>query len=554
MSLRGLIAFLAFAWWLPVAHAEYFTIRQYDVNVRFTDEGYADVEEVLQVEFSQPRHGIFRFIPYRDDIGGQRVDRLYEDIRVDGFKFTTFKENLNTVIKIGDADRYVEGLQTYRIRYRVVNPLNFFEKNIEYYWDLIGTSWEVPIEKIRFELVFPDKVELTRDDVRCFTGAAGQAGQDVSFTVQAHSVTGQSTRAFGYGEGLTVAVNIEQGVFEAMSGWAWFIRRHKLLFAPVVFLLGAFFALFRARNPKLTVMTEFFPPDGISPAIAGGFVDHSVDSNDVLSLIPHLANKGYLRLEVEEGKGLFAKDQVTFVRLKEAGPDLLPFENHFFNALFGYGDRVTLASLKDKFYVHMSAVQSSVKGWIHNQGWYETSQKKHAAWVGLGGLVAVGWGVFALFARQNTDGIALIVTGLLMFYLATRFNKRSPAGNKTFQRLEGFRQFVEKAEKPVIERLLKEDPRYYDKTMPYALAFGYLKKWNRMFDGLLTEPPSWYGGPVMYGGNYQRSWQSFSESFPTEVSQMGSVFSSSPSSSGSGGGGGGGFSGGGGGGGGGGSW
>ena len=51
-------------------------------------------------------------------------------------------------------------------------------------------------------------------------------------------------------------------------------------------------------------MTEFFPPEGVSPAVAGGFVDHSVDSNDVLSLIPHLANKGYLRMEAKEKKGL----------------------------------------------------------------------------------------------------------------------------------------------------------------------------------------------------------------------------------------------------------
>lgn len=555
MSIRGLLALLLLALSGPPALAEYFTIRQYDVNVRITEEGYADFEEILRVEFTQPRHGIFRFIPYRDDIGGKRVDRFFEDIGVEGFKFSTFKENLNVVVKIGDANTYVDGMQTYRITYRVINPLNFFEQNIEFYWDLIGTSWEVPIDRINFTVTFPDRVILTRDDVRCFTGAAGQAGTDVTFNVRPNGVSGQTTRAFGYNEGMTVAVNLDKGAFKPMSGWRWFLKRHSLLLAPLAFLLAGFYALFHARNRRLTIMTEYFPPEGISPAIAGGFVDHSVDSNDVLSLIPHLANKGYLRFEVEEGKGLFAKDKVTFVRLKDAGEDLLPFENHFFNALFSYGDRVQLESLKNKFYVHLGAVQSSVKGWIHNQGWYETGQKKLAAFVGFAGVLALGWGLYALFARQNTDGFALIGTGVVLFFLATRFNKRTPEGNKTYQRLEGFRQFVEKAERPVIERLLKDDPHYYDKTMPYALAFGYLKQWNRMFDGLLTEPPSWYGGPMMHTGSMHNSWQTFSESFPSEVSKIGSVFSSSPSSSGSGGGGGGGgFSGGGSGGGGGGSW
>jgi uncharacterized membrane protein len=57
----------------------------------------------------------------------------------------------------------------------------------------------------------------------------------------------------------------------------------------------------------------------------------------------------------------------------------------------------------------------------------------------------------------------------------------------------------------------------------------------------------------MYGSDLTRSWTSFSESFPSEINNIGSVFSSAPTSSSSGGGGGG-SSGGGSGGGGGGSW
>ncbi|MBP6680651.1 MAG: hypothetical protein KA166_05635 [Saprospiraceae bacterium] len=58
----------------------------------------------------------------------------------------------------------------------------------------------------------------------------------------------------------------------------------------------------------------------------------------------------------------------------------------------------------------------------------------------------------------------------------------------------------------------------------------------------------------MHGAYLGQSWNTFSESFPSEINSIGSAFTSAPSSSGSGGGGGGGFSGGGSGGGGGGSW
>ncbi len=545
---------LLFGLWTQEAAAEYFKITQYRVDVTFAEDGSAVFVETLDVLFSEPRHGIFRFIPYHDVINGKNVDRLFKDVDVEGFKFSTSKEDNNFVLKIGDADKYVDGHQTYKITYRVPNALNFFDDgHSEFYWDLLGTKWPVPSDSIIFNLSFPAQVALATEHVRCYTGEAGNTGSDVKYQVSPQGVQGQSTRMFGPGEGLTVAVYFPKDTFKAMSDWKWFLERHGLLLAPIFFIISGILARFFARNRRQVIMTEFFPPEGVSPAIAGGFVDHSVDNNDVLCLIPHLANLGYLRLEVREG-GFWKKDDITFYKLKEAGPELFAFEQSFFNALFSTGDVVRLKDLKDKFHTHMTTVKSLVKDWIMQQGWYESDQKKFGCVTALAGLAALGWGLYAIFAKQNMDGLALVGTAFLMFYFASKFNKRTPEGNETYRKFEGFRQFVKKAEKPVIEKLLKEDPHYYDKTMPFALAFGYLKQWNNQFQGLLTQPPTWYGGPHLHGASLNQSWSNFSESFPTEINSIGSVFNSAPSSSGSGGGGGGGFSGGGSGGGGGGSW
>ncbi len=532
------------------ASAEYFTITNYHVAVIFFAEGHADFEEVIEVEFSEPRHGIFRQIPLRSVVNGKTVDRILRNIEVDGFKFSTSKSNHNLILKIGDKDVWVEGRQTYRLRYRVLNPLNFFEEHCEFYWDLLGASWPVVTEAFSFELDFPGGLRLSNEDVLCYTGPDGAKGQDAAWQVMSNHVEGRATQKFMPEEALTVAVRLPRDAFKEMDTWTYFRERHGLLFAPIFFLGAGLLGLFLARNRRETIMTEYFPPAGISPAVAGGFVDHMVDNRDVLCLIPHLANLGYLRLEMEEG-GFLKRSNVVFFKLKEAGPELLPFEKQFFNALFSTGDQVNLDSLKDKFYTHLSAVQIAVKKWIHDQGWYESDQKTMGCLMAVLGAAAIGWGGWAVFAMQNLDGIALIVTGVLLFIFSSMFNKRTPEGNDTYRKLEGFREFVKKAERPVIERLMQDDPLYYDKTMPYALAFGYLKQWNKHFEGLLSQPPSWYSGPGMYGSDATRSWNSFSESFPKEINHIGSVFGSSPSSSSSGGGG---SSGGGSGGGGGGSW
>lgn len=538
--------------------AEAFVIKNYHIEVNFTEEGYADFEEIIDVEFSEARHGIKRFIPLHFTSEGRSLYWKLKNAKVQGYKFSTGREDDNFVIKIGDPNTYVEGRQKYIIRYRLLNGVMHFKEHGQFYWDLLGQSWDTQVENTTFRINFPEKVNLTTDDVYVYSGVEGTKSNDVEFQVFPNAIHGKATRVFQPREAMTIAVRFDPEEFQPPSLLTRLISEHAMLLTIPLFLLAGFFAKYYARNKKQTIMTEFFPPEGVSPAVAGGFVDHSVDNNDVLSLIPHLANKGYLRMEAKEGKGFFTKkESITFYKLKDAGADLAVFEAEFFNALFSSGDTVELDDLKDQFYTHMASVKASVRAWISLQGWYENDQKKMGCFTAFIGFVALAWGAYAIFARQNMDGIGLGITGLILLFLSSRFNKRSPEGNKTYQKLEGFRQFVARAEKPVIERLLKEDPLYYDKTMPFALAFGYLKQWNRQFEGLLTQPPSWYSGPMMYGTHLNQSWTTFSNNFPSEINDIGSVFSSTPGSSGSGGfggGGGGGFSGGGGGGGGGSSW
>ena len=92
-------------------HAEYFQISLYKVEVTIAPEGYADFHETITVEFSEPRHGIFRFIPYQNIINGKKSDFLFEKFRVEGHKYSISKEQGNHVIKIGDKDKYVDGKQ-----------------------------------------------------------------------------------------------------------------------------------------------------------------------------------------------------------------------------------------------------------------------------------------------------------------------------------------------------------------------------------------------------------------------------------------------------------
>jgi uncharacterized membrane protein len=128
-------------------------------------------------------------------------------------------------------------------------------------------------------------------------------------------------------------------------------------------------------------------------------------------------------------------------------------------------------------------------------------------------------------------------------------NRRTLEGEQLFARLMGFRNFMIRAEKDRIEKLVMDNPSYFYDVLPYAYVLGVSDKWARNFEGLDIQPPSWYYTDTMTAFTAIH----FANQMDRTASSMNSVMVSQPASSG-GGGGGGGFSGGGFGGGGGGSW
>ncbi len=133
----------------------------------------------------------------------------------------------------------------------------------------------------------------------------------------------------------------------------------------------------------------------------------------------------------------------------------------------------------------------------------------------------------------------ILVAGL--FLLAWQMPRRTKKGAQFRRELFGFKKFMERAEAPRLRALLKEDPGYFEHTLPFAALFGLVTHWSQLFEGLAAMPVWYEGGSLDHLG-----------SDLNHLSSSG-VTSSPPASSG-GSSGGGGFSGGGGGGGGGGSW
>ena len=136
------------------------------------------------------------------------------------------------------------------------------------------------------------------------------------------------------------------------------------------------------------------------------------------------------------------------------------------------------------------------------------------------------------------------VSTLLMMWLTAIMRKRTDQGSSWYGKLLGFKEFIEKAEKDRILRLVEENPSYFYSVLPYAYVLGVTNKWAKKFEDINVEQPGWYRG---YSPMNMFTTMYFVNSISRNMSQIQNVATSKPSSGGgsSGGFSGGGFSGGG---------
>ena len=166
--------------------------------------------------------------------------------------------------------------------------------------------------------------------------------------------------------------------------------------------------------------------------------------------------------------------------------------------------------------------------------------------LGFGGLP---WATLVLPALQQ-DSIYLIgyIVGIVcvlgMVVCLTYLPKRTAYGNEILGKIEGFKNFLETAEKEQLEAMVTKNPTYFYNILPYTYVLGVSDKWIKKFEVISMQAPTWYDSPDAF------DMATFGTFLNSTMSSATSVMSydSSSSSSGSGGGSAGGGSGGGGGG------
>ena len=575
----GTLVFFTLVLFSSPGLAQDFTITKYHSNITVYQDSSFIVRETIDVTFHRPRHGIFRDVPfeYRDDLGKIITTPSHVLSVNDGagknwnYKVSKVGHQLN--IRIGDANRFVDGHQTYVITYRVENAILFFDDHDELYWNVTGSDWKAVIQEASADVDLEAKNKSKKLWAAGYTGVLGSRESDCTFETSDNRGKFFTKKALRPGEGLTIAFGWDKGLIAPPSSWKRFLWAANFK-ENWVFLLPLFSLIYmanlwyrRGRDPRVreAIKVMYEPPTfenrPLTPAEVGALVDEKLDPRDITSSIVGLAVNGYVSIEEAKKEGLiFETTDYYLKKLKEPDSDLSPFEIELMRSLLPSSlPGVYVSELKNKFYTNLKTLKKVLYGELIRKKYFLSNPENVRNSYGvIGFLIMIFGGFAAVFLAPSSPGrgiLAFILAGLPVLGFARFMPAKTKTGASAYMDILGFQEFMNRAEKDRLERM--GDTNLFSKFLPYAIALDVADNWAKAFEGIYQNPPNWYASPM---GHRTFSAYTFSHSLNSVTSSLSSAMFSTPRGSGTGGGsggsggGGGGSSGGGFGGGGGGSW
>lgn len=397
--------------------SEAFVINNYQIQIEVSEANSYTIREHLDVEFTEPRHGLIRSLPLRFD--GDWVE--IKNIRVFDQEFQIESNRHSMNIRIGSANQTVEGRVTYDISYTYDVGADHLTDMDEFNHNLIGQSWDTTINSVEFTINLPKPFEASK--VNCTSGPYGSTEtKNVKWSVDGETIHGHTLYPLQPNEGLTVALPLPEGYWSSAvkhSRPQPFIFR--LLSFPLYFSIAAFSLLIwwtKGRDRKLFPQIEISPPEKMTPVEIGYIVDGKVDSNDITSLILYWANQGYLEIEESEEKTSSGGKLLTLIKRNELGAEAKSFEQLLFRKLFELGSngRVTTNDLQYKFSKPFNQVALDIVAYFEKspeRAIFEKSSKFWQFWIGLLSIFPL-WMLFVEAVAYVEEKGPLAILGLLV--------------------------------------------------------------------------------------------------------------------------------------------
>lgn len=533
----------------PLA-AKSWRIADFQDTITVNQDGSARVTERLTLVFDGEWHGIRRTIPVEyPGPNGTNYKLFITAISITDDTGAKLRYESSTSGGDRDLKIYIpHALDTTRIidiAYSIRNGTRFFNEYDEFYWNVTGNDWPVPIDHATATVFLPASAAGSLR-AQAFTGVYASTQRDATATVNGSQARFETNSPLPMRGGMTIDVYIPKGILKepgALTELSWFVGGNPIVFLPLV-TLAVMFVLwwFKGRDPDagISVAPMYEPPPGISPAEAGTLLDDTIHPRDITSTIVDLAVRGYIKIEEVADKGLLFshKDYVLHLlkpmaQWKDSG--LAPHERVMLENVFVGGQETRLSDLKNRFYTAVPIIREDIMSALKNKGIYLLDPESANAFSLVGGIgILIPFAIFQFLGWANfLNSIPLLIgcvliSALIWWLFARVMTAKTLKGARTHIAVLGFQEFMNRVD---AERLKTMPPTTFEKFLPYAMALGVEHHWAQAFAGIVKDPPAWYVTPGGYVPGMGFNPILFSSSMHGMATDMHQVFVSAPRAS-----------------------
>lgn len=531
-------------------------ITQYNATYTFHSDRTVDVEERSTIYYKGPLcTGYYRYLPVNsgDRVYNVSVKQLNRNNDEADVEYSIELENDFIVLDIGDTSNKSGDTVTYIVSYQyaVTNPSsdNILGYNVMQFDDdatVLGGTITINLpqgflfDDPSTQLYMGGYGDTTpHKDMMQYDSAANRITIDVPYTDRFN--------------GMTVYLTFEDGVLSTRFDFTPYI----LIIAGCVLLavLAAVKFLVFPRK-QLTPIVNFEAPDGLDPVEISKLIDNKVESADVTTLIFYWASKGYLKIDLADEKNPVLirinkelpadtpKHQIVLYNALFMRRDMVKvseLEGNFYTNIERvrklvnekyrglYTTKSICASLiftllagllmalspiilglvsinSGLFYypAFLAVVPAFVIYGVTETYAYSVHKlKKSTKALMIGGIVLLCALFTALYVWLLPSPIMELAPKILVCVIAyavvigsVTLISRTKEYTEKLNGIIGFRNFILYTEKDKLEAMLKDDPEYYYKILPYAQVMGVSDIWEDKFRSLTVEPPQWIIDPV----------------------------------------------------------
>lgn len=577
----AIVAQFAYAGQVNAQSTNNFTITNYEADYYLGSDGEGRstlrVVEKITADFTSrdQNRGLERAIPKKYD--GHTTSLKIDSVTNESGKpleYSDSSSNGNLVLRIGDEDTYVNGPNTYVITYTQRDITKYFSntQSTEFYWDINGVDWKVPIQSLSARIHLSDSITPTlTDKSACYQGSRGSTDrcqlerQGDTLTVGASNLRP--------GQNVTVAVGFTAGTFRGYEPSLldrifniWVIVLVVSSILSVIILIYASIRWYGKSNRKSelgTIVPEYIPPKQASVTTSATVISGA--RSTLTAQLMDLAVRHYIKIYETREKSTWKPAEYELEIIKDIS-DLRSEEQEVLKDMFdgktSIGERLALKTLQNNYGLvkRMQNNDGDLKKLIRGDYQLRHQVAKESKW-----FKTLGAGMMILSVLIVSP--LVLIVGLSIFAMGATLWPLTAKGLDLRRYLEGLKLYIGVAETERLKMLQspegaekvgavdqgdqKQLVKLYERVLPYAILFGQEKEWGnqmgRYYESIGSQP-DWYSGANASSAFNAVVLSSAISNFNTAASYT------SASSSSSGGSAGGGSSGGGGGGGGGGGW